>query len=75
MRSHRCPRCGGETDTGFRCYGCPVIVEGEPYSASRLQELLNGRDDFIVRKGLWTEFTDELRANSTKAPIERTEQT
>ena len=26
----------------------------------RYQSLLNGRDDFIVNKGLWSEFTDSL---------------
>lgn len=41
----------------------PIRGEGEPYTADHLQTLLNGRDEFIVRKGLWSEFVDSLPAH------------
>lgn len=31
----------------------------------RLRRLLNSRDDFIVNKGLWSEFTDSLSRESS----------
>lgn len=32
----------------------------------RLRALLNGRDDFIVSKGLWQEFCDQLPKSGSK---------
>lgn len=37
-------------------------VEGEPYTAAQLKDLLVSRDDFLVSRGLFGEYADSLPA-------------
>ena len=53
----------------------PSLVDQEGgYTAADLKRLLDGRDDFIVSKGLWGEFCDSLSAQALAVMSPRIEQ-